>query len=97
MPCKEYDLYKKSEKYNLNKKRKILFLMIYFSNKKLNAITIELFIWGRELSTLSCFIRQSYIAGLKNIRLNSTHYFLMEIPRKFELQQIALNHLWDIN
>ena len=33
----------------------------------------------------------------KNIRLNSTHYFVMKIPNKIELQQIALNHLSDID
>ena len=28
--------------------------------------------------------------------LNSTHYFIMKIPNKQELQQIAFNHLSDI-
>ena len=28
----------------------------------------------------------------KNIRLYSTHYFVMKIPNKKELQQIAFNH-----
>ena len=32
----------------------------------------------------------------KDIRLNSTHYFVMKIPNKRELQQIAFNHLSDI-
>ena len=35
---------------------------------------------------------QSYFAIPKNIRLNSTHYFVMNIPNKRELQQIAFNH-----
>ena len=35
---------------------------------------------------------QSYFAVPKNIRLNSTHYFVMNIPNKRELQQIAFNH-----
>ena len=35
---------------------------------------------------------QSYFAIPKNIRLNSTHYFVMKIPNKRELQQIAFNH-----
>ena len=34
---------------------------------------------------------------LKNIRLNATHYFIMKIPNKTELQQIASNHLSDID
>ena len=33
----------------------------------------------------------------KNIRLNATHYFIMKIPNKTELQQIASNHLSDID
>ena len=32
----------------------------------------------------------------KNIRLNSTQYFVMKIPNKRELQQIAFNHSSDI-
>ena len=33
----------------------------------------------------------------KTIRLNATHHFIMKIPNKRELQQIASNHLPDIN
>ena len=33
----------------------------------------------------------------KNIRLNSIHYFIMKIPNKPELQQIAFNHPSDID
>ena len=29
---------------------------------------------------------------LKDVRLNSTHFFITKIPNKRELQQIALNH-----
>ena len=32
----------------------------------------------------------------KTVRLNVTHHFIMKIPNKRELQQIALNHLSDI-
>ena len=28
----------------------------------------------------------------KGVAMNSTHYFIMEIPNKRELQQIAINH-----
>ena len=31
----------------------------------------------------------------KDIRLNSTHFFIMKITNKRELQQIALNHSSD--
>ena len=33
----------------------------------------------------------------KDFRLNSTHFFIMKIPNKRELQQIALNHSSDID
>ena len=32
----------------------------------------------------------------KDVRLNSTHFFIMKIAKKRELQQIALNHSSDI-
>ena len=52
------------------------------SNKKLNPIVTELFIRGRKLSISLVFIKQSYFAVPKNIRLNSAHYFIMKIPNK---------------
>ena len=33
----------------------------------------------------------------KNIRLNLTHYFVMKIPNKRELKQIAFNHSSDFD
>ena len=33
----------------------------------------------------------------KDVRLNSTHFFIMKIPNNRELQQIALNHSPDID
>ena len=88
--------------YDPNKKRKILIVfddMIadMLSNKKLNPIVTELFIRGRKLNISLVFITQSYFAVPKNIRLNSTHYFVMKIPNKRELQQIAFNHSSDID
>ena len=67
------------------------------SNKKLNPIVTELFIRGRKLNISLVFITQSYFAVPKNIRLNSTHYFVMKIPNKRELQQITFNHSSDID
>ena len=62
------------------------------SNKKLNPIVNELFFRGRKLNISLAFITKSYFVVPKNIRLNSTHYFVMKIPNKRELQQIAFNH-----
>ena len=91
------DIYKNIEEYNLNKKPKILIVfgnMItdMFSNKELNPIVTELFIRSRNLNISFAFIKQSYFAMSKNIRLNSMHYFMMKIPNKQELQQIAFNY-----
>ena len=33
----------------------------------------------------------------KNVRLNSTHLFIMKITNKRELQKIALNHSSDVD
>ena len=67
------------------------------NNNKLNPIVPELFIRGRKLNISIVFITQSYFKVPKNVRLNSTHFFIMKIPNKRELQQIALNHSSDID
>ena len=53
-----------------------------FSNKNLNPIVTESFIRGRKLNISLVFITQFYFAVPKNIRINSTQYFLMKIPSK---------------
>ena len=60
------------------------------SNKKLNSIVTEVFIRGRKLNISLVFRTQSYFAVPNNIKLNSTHYFVMKIPNKRELQPIRL-------
>ena len=62
------------------------------SNKKLNPVVTELFIRGRKLNISLAFIKQYYFTVPKNIRINSTHYFVMKILNKRELQQIESNH-----
>ena len=56
-----------------------------------------MFIRGRKLNISIVFITQSYFKVPKDVRLNSTHFFIMKIPNKRELQQIALNHSSDID
>ena len=60
------------------------------SNKKLNPIVTELFLRGRKLNISLVFIMQSYFAVLKNIRLNSTQYFVMKIPDKKSFNKLHL-------
>ena len=67
------------------------------SNNKLNPIVTELFIRGRKLNISIVFIMQSYFKVPKDVRLNSTHLFILKIPNKRELQQIMLNHSFDID
>ena len=95
-------VYKNIEDDNPIKKRKVLIIfddMIadMINNNKLNPIVTELFIRGRKLNISIVFILQSFFKVPKDVRLNSTHFFIMKIPNKRGLQQIALNHSSDID
>ena len=97
-----HDVYKNIDEYNPDKENKILIVfddMIadMINNKKLNSIVTELFIRGRKLNISLVFITQSYFKVPKDVRLNTTHFFIMKIPNKRELQQIAINHSSDID
>ena len=96
------DVYKNIEKYNPYKETQAIIVfddMIpdMINNKKLNPIVNELFIRGRKLNISIAFIIQSYFKVPKEVRINATHFFIMKIPNKRELQQIDLNHSPDIN
>ena len=96
------DVYKNIEEYNPIKKCKVLIVfddMIadMIDNNKLNPIVTELFIRGRKLNISIVFITQSYSKVPKDVRVNYTHFSIMKIPNKRELQQIALNHSSDID
>ena len=97
------DVYKNIDDYNLTKKRKKVLTVFddmiadIINNNKLNPIVTELFRRGRKLNISIVFITQSYFKVPKDVRLNSTHFFIMKIPNKRELQQIALNHSSDID
>ena len=99
---KQLMMYETLEDYNTTKKRRVLIafddvIADMESNKKLSPIVTELFLRGRKLSISLVFTSQSYFKVPKTIRLNATHYFVMKIPNKRELQQIASNHSSDIN
>ena len=47
------------------------------NNNKLNPIVTELFIRGRKLNIFIVFIMQSYFKVPKDVRLNSTHFFII--------------------
>ena len=97
-----HDVYKNIDDYNPDKENKILIVfddMIadMIKNKELNSIVKELFIRGRKLNISLVFITQSYFKVPKDVRLNTTHFFIMKIPNKRELQQIIINHSSDRN
>ena len=95
------DIYVKISNYNPNR-RKILIVfddMIadIMTNKKFQSLIKELFIRCRKLNISLVFITQSYFSVPKDVRLNSTHYLIMKINNRKELQNIAINHSADID
>ena len=96
------DVYKNINYYNPDKENKILIVfddmiadMIH--NKKLDSVVTELFIRGRKLNISLVFITQSYFKVPKDVRLNTTHFFIAKISNKRELRDIAINHSSDIS
>ena len=62
------------------------------NNKKLIPIVIEIFIRGRKLNICIVFITQSCFKVPKEVRIDTSHFFIMKIPNKRQFQQIATNH-----
>ena len=96
------DVYENIDHYNPDRKRKVLIVfddMIadIMINKKFHSIIKELFIRCRKINISLAFITQSYFSVPKDVRLNSTHYLIMKINNKRELQNIAINHSADID
>ena len=87
-----------------NPTRKRIFLIVFddmiadiMRNTKFQAVKKELFIRCRKVNISLAFIWQSYFSVLKDVRLNSTRYLIMNISNKRELQNIAINHSADID
>ena len=78
-----------------------MMILIYdccmIKNKKLNSIIIELFIRSRKVGISIVFITQSYLKLPKDVRLNTTHSFIMKITIERDFQQIALNGSSDVD
>ena len=96
-----HNVYKNIDNYNPDKEKILIVFddMIgdMISNKKLNSIVTEIFIRCRKLNISLVFISQSYFKVPKDVRLNTTHFFIMKIPNRIELQQIAISHSSDID
>ena len=52
------------------------------TNKKFQAIIKELFIRCRKLNISLVFITQSFFSVPKDVRLNTTHHFIMKISNR---------------
>ena len=95
-------VYENIDDYNQSRKRKILIVfddMIadIMSNKKFQAIIKELFIRCSKVNISLIFITLSYFSVPKDMRLNLTHYLIVKISNREELQNIAINHSADID
>ena len=95
------DIYEDTDNYNQKRDKKVLIVFDdmtadIMGNKKFQAIIKELFIRCRKLNISLFVISQSYFSVPKDVRLNSTYYFIMTINNNRELQNIAINHSADI-
>ena len=88
---------KNIDEYNPDKENKISIVfddmiadMIH--SKKLNSVVTELFIRIRKLNISLVFMTQSYFKVPKDVRLNTSHFFISKIPNKRELKQTVINH-----
>ena len=87
---------------NLIRKRKKLIvfgdmILDILTNKRFQAIIKESLIRCRKLNISLAFITKTCFLVPKDVRLNLTHYFIMKINNKRELQNIAINHSADID
>ena len=57
-------------------------------NEKLISIVTKLFIRGRKLNTSLVFITQLYSKAPKDVRLNTSQFFIVKIPNKRELKLV---------
>ena len=96
------DVYKNIEEYNPSRKCNVSIISNdtiadMISNKKRSPIVTELFVRERKLNISIVFTTQSYFQVPEYGRLNWTHFFIMNITNKRELQQIAFNYSSDID
>ena len=87
------DVYVNINDYNSNRRRKILLVF----DDMIKAIIKELLIRCRKLIISLVFITQSYFSVPKDVRLNSTHFLIMEMSNKKKLNNIAINHFANID
>ena len=88
-----HDVYKNINYYNPDKENKILIVFYdmiadMIHNRKLNSIVTKLFIRGRKLNISLVFITQSHFKVPKDVRVNTTHFFISKIPNKENFEKL---------
>ena len=94
------DVYQNIDDYNPSRKRRIFVWWHdckHHDKQKFQAIIKELFISRRKVNISLAFVTQSYFSVPKDVGLTSTHYLIMRINNRNELQNIAINHSADID
>ena len=94
------DVYDDIDEYNATRTILIVFddiIADIMSNKKVQAVVKELIIRCRKLNISLVFTSQSYFSVSRDVRLNSTHYLIMKIDNKRELQNFSINRSADID
>ena len=96
------DVYEDIDNYNPKRNKNVVIVFDdmntdIMTNKKNSGYNKKLFIRCRKLNISLAFITQSYFSVPKEVRLNSTHYLIMNINNKRELQNIANNHSANID
>ena len=98
------DVFENIDDYNLRRRKERKKIIAFddliadiMANRRFQAIIKELFIRCRKLNVSLVFITQSYFSVQKDVRLNSTHYLIMKINNRKELQNIAISHSTDID
>ena len=67
------------------------------SNKKFQDIIKDLFIRCRKINISLVFITQSCLSVPIVVRLSTTHFLIIKINSRRELQNITINHSADID
>ena len=81
-----HDVYTNIDEYNPDKENKIIvfddMIADMIHNKKFSSVVTKLFIRGRKVNISLVFITQSYFKVSKDIRLNTSHFFIAKFQIK---------------
>ena len=72
-------------------------MIVNMSNKKIHAVVRELCFRSKKLNISLVFVTQSYFSFPKDAKLVLSHYLVLKINNKKELQNLAINHFADVD